>query len=143
MTMLTRRLAAVAAGSFGQSGLEIGGLPTASACSSINPALRSTDSSTTFWIWTFIGASVGFVVLAVLVFWAMGGLGELGLSGTGVVALTLGFLFTGNSQLALWRSSLSGTTAVATTRPIGRPSTERDGALSPWPKTSLGRGRRP
>jgi hypothetical protein len=34
---------------------------------------------------------VGFVVLAVLVFWAIGGLGELGLSGKGVVALTLGF----------------------------------------------------
>ena len=67
----------------------------------------------------------------------------LGLSGTGVVALTLGFLFTVNSQLALWRSSLSGTTAIATTRPIGRPSTERDRALSPWPKTSLGRGKRP
>src|SRR6516162_7364980 len=56
---------------------------------------RNADSSTTLWIWTFILASVGFVVLAVLVFWAIGGFGELGLSGKGgVVALTLGSLFT-------------------------------------------------
>ena len=48
----------------------------------------------TLWIWRFILASVGFVVLAVLVFWVMGGLGELALSGKGVVALTPGFLFT-------------------------------------------------
>ena len=46
-------------------------------------------------------ASVGFVVLAVLVFWAMGGLGELGLSGKGVVALTLGFLFTAGLAIGL------------------------------------------
>ena len=47
------------------------------------------------WIWRFTLAGVAFVVLAVLVFWAIGGLGELGLSGKGgVVALTLGSLFT-------------------------------------------------
>jgi sterol desaturase/sphingolipid hydroxylase (fatty acid hydroxylase superfamily) len=59
------------------------------------------DFSTTLWIWTFILASVGFVALAVLVFWAMGGLAELGLSGKGVVALTLGFLFTAGLAIGL------------------------------------------
>ena len=37
---------------------------------------------------------MGFVVLAVLFFWAIGGFDEVGLSGKSVVALTLGFLFT-------------------------------------------------
>ena len=73
---------------------------------------RNADSSTTLWIWTFILVSVGFVVLAVLVFWAMGGLGELGLSGKGVVALTLGFLFTAGLAIGLMAlvffSDLSG-----------------------------------
>jgi len=74
-------------------------LQAANARGSNNPVPRlliqhgNADSSTTLWIWTFILASVGFVVL-VLIFWAMGGLGELGLSGRGVVALMLGFLFT-------------------------------------------------
>src|SRR5262249_18371709 len=92
---------------------------------------RNADSSTTLWTWTFILASVGFVVLAVLVFCAMDGLGELGLSGKGPVALTLGFLFTPDALLASWRSSSSAAEAVATRRPIGRPSAKREGALSP------------
>jgi len=45
--------------------------------------------------------SAGFVLLAVLLFWAMGGFGELGLSGKGVVALTLGFLFTAGLAIGL------------------------------------------
>ena len=49
----------------------------------------------TLWIWRFILASVAFVVLAVLVFWDIGGFGELRVSSKGLVALTLGFLFTG------------------------------------------------
>jgi len=74
----------------------------------------------------------GFVVLAVLVLWAMGGLGELSLSGKGLVALTLGFLFTAASAaLASRRSSSSAAAAIATPMPIGRPSAEREGALSP------------
>ena len=49
----------------------------------------------------FILASVGFVALAVLLFWAIGGLGELGLSGKGLVALTPGFLFTAGLAIGL------------------------------------------
>ena len=82
-------------------------------------------------IWRFTLAGVAFVVLAVLVFWAIGGLGELRVSSKGLVALTLGFLFTADSLLASWRSSSSATAAVATTRPIGRPSAKRGGVLSP------------
>ena len=105
MTMITKRLAAVSAGAvpsmgvFGpkRAGDRLAGRKCArleqSGLSFADPT-RNADSSTTLWIWTFILASVGFVVLAVLVFWAMGGLGELGLSGKGVVALTPGFLFT-------------------------------------------------
>ena len=85
----------------------------------------------TLWIWRFILASVGFVVLAALLFWAIGGFGELGFSAKGLVALTLGFLFTADSLLASRRSSSSATAAVATTRPIGRPSAKRGGVLSP------------
>jgi hypothetical protein len=47
MTMLTKRPAAVAAGAFGPSGPEIGGLPTAKAHSLINPAFRCADFSMT------------------------------------------------------------------------------------------------
>ncbi|MBV8091486.1 MAG: hypothetical protein JO139_18315 [Alphaproteobacteria bacterium] len=76
-------------------------------------------------------ASVGFVVLAVLVFWAMGGPGEPGLRGKGLVALTLGSFFTADALLASWGSSFSAAAAATTTRPIGRPSAKREGALSP------------
>ena len=105
MTVLTKRLAGVAGGAipsmgvFGpkRAGDRLAGSKGAwleqSGLSFADPT-RNADSSTTLWIWTFILASVGFVVLAVLLFWAMGGLGELGLSGKGVVALTLGILFT-------------------------------------------------
>ena len=105
MTVLTKRLAAVAAGAvpsmgvFGpkRAGDRLAGSKGAwleqSGLSFPDPT-RNAGSSTTLWIWTFILASVGFVVLAVLVFWTIGGLGELGLSDKGVVALTLGFLFT-------------------------------------------------
>ena len=55
----------------------------------------------TLWIWRFILASVGFVVLAVLLFWAIGGFGELGFSAKGLVALTLGFLFRVGLAIAL------------------------------------------
>ena len=55
----------------------------------------------TLWIWRFTLAGVAFVVLAVLVFWAIGGIGELGLSGKGIVALTLGFLFTAGLAIGL------------------------------------------
>jgi hypothetical protein len=44
---------------------------------------------------------VGCVVLAVLLFWAMGGFDELGLSGKGLVALTPGFLFTAGLAVGL------------------------------------------
>jgi hypothetical protein len=67
----------------------------------------------------------GFVVLTVLLFSVVDGFGELGLSGKGLVASTLGFLFTTG------RSSSSATTAVATTRPIGRPNAKREGAVFP------------
>ena len=123
MTMITKRLAAVSAGGvpsmgvFGpkRAGDRLAGSKRArleqSGPSFADPT-RNADSSTTLWIWTFILASVGFVVLAVLLFWAMGGLGELGLSGKGVVALTLGFLFTAGLAIGLMAlvffSDLSG-----------------------------------
>ena len=105
MTVLTKRLAAVAAGAvpsmgvFGpkRAGDRLAGSKGAwleqSGLSFPDPT-RNAGSSTTLWIWTFMLASVGFVVLAVLVFWTMGGLCELGLGGKGVVASTPGFLFT-------------------------------------------------
>ena len=104
MTVLTKRLAGVAGGAipsmgvFGpkRAGDRLAGSKGAwleqSGLSFPDPT-RNAGSSTTLWIWTFILASAGFVVLAVLVFWAIG-FGELGLSGKGVVALTFGFLFT-------------------------------------------------
>ena len=114
MTMITKRLAAVSAGAvlsmgvFGpkRAGNRLAGSKRArferSGPSFADPT-RNADSSTTLRIWTFILASVGFVVLAVLLFWAIGGFGELGLSDKCVVALTLGFLFTAG------RSSSSAT----------------------------------
>jgi len=121
--MIIERLAAVSAGAvpsmgvFGpkRAGDRLAGSKRArfeqSGLSFADPT-RNADSSTTLWIWTFILASVGFVVLAVLLFWAMGGLGELGLSGKGVVALTLGFLFTAGLAIGLMAlvffSDLSG-----------------------------------
>ena len=112
MTVLTKRLAGVAGGAipsmgvFGpkRAGDRLAGSKGAwleqSGLSFADPT-RNADSSTTLWIWTFILASVGFVVLAVLLFWAMGGLGELGLSGKGVVALTLWFPFTAGLAIGL------------------------------------------
>jgi hypothetical protein len=112
MTMITKRLAAVSAGAvpsmgvFGpkRAGDRLAGSNGArleqSGPSFADPT-RNADSSTTLWIWTFILASVGFVVLALLLFWAIGGFGELGLSGKGVVTLTLGFLFTVGLAIAL------------------------------------------
>jgi hypothetical protein len=79
----------------------------------------------TLWIWRFILASVGTVVLTVLLSSAIDGFGGLGFSGKGLVALTLGFLFTTG------RSPSSATTAVVTTRPTGRPSAKREGAVFP------------
>ena len=105
MTMITERLAAVSAGAvpsmgvFGpkRAGDRLAGRKRArleqSGPSFADPT-RNADSSTTLWIWTFILASVGFVVLAVLLFWAIGRFGELGLSGKGLVALTPEFHFT-------------------------------------------------
>jgi hypothetical protein len=55
----------------------------------------------TRWIWTFILACAGLVGLAALVLWASGGFGELGLSGNGVIALTLGTLFTAALAIGL------------------------------------------
>ena len=137
MTVLTKRLAAVAAGVFGPKRAGDRRLAGSKRAQLDQPSppfsdpTRSADFSMTLWIWRFILASVGFVVLAVLLFWAIGGFGELGFSAKGLVALTLGFLFTADSLLASWRSSSSATAAVATTRPIGWPSAKRGGALSP------------
>ena len=55
----------------------------------------------TLWIWRFSLAGVAFVVLAVLAFWAIGGLGELRVSSKGLVDLTLGFLFTAGLAIGL------------------------------------------
>ena len=113
MTMITKRLADVSAGAvpsmgvFGPkragdrlSGSKLAGPLERSGLSFADPT-RDADSWTTLWIWTFILASVGFVVRAVLLFWAIGGFGELGLSGKGLVALTLGFLFTAGLAIGL------------------------------------------
>ena len=112
MTMITKRLAAVSAGAVPSMGVfgpkRAGDRLAGSKLAQLEQSGRSfadptwtADSSTARWIWTFILASVGFVVLAVLVFWAMGGLGQLGLSGKGVVALTLGFHFTAGLAIGL------------------------------------------
>ena len=130
VTVLTKRLAAIAAGVFGP---ERAGhrRPVDSKRAQLDQSsppfsdpTSSADSSTTVWIWRFTLASEGFLVLAVLLFRAIGAFGGLGLSGKGLVALTLGFLFTKG------RSSSSATT-VSTIRPIGRSSAKREGALSP------------
>ena len=142
MTMITNRLAAVSAGavpSMGVFGPKRAGDRLASSKRarlgqsgpSYADPTRSAASSTRLWIWTFILASLGCAVLAVLVLCAMGGLGACGLSDKGLVALTFGFLLTADSLLAAWRSSSSATAAVATTRPIGRLSAKGKGALSP------------
>jgi hypothetical protein len=68
----------------------------------------------TLWIWRFILASMGFVGLAVPLFWAIGGFGELGLSDKGLVALTRGFLFTAGLAIGLM-ALVQATAAVATT----------------------------
>ena len=122
MTMLTKRLAAVSAGAvpsmgvFGpkRAGDRLAGSKRARferSGPSFVDTTRNAVSSTTLWIRTFILASVGFVVLAVLVLWAIG-FGELGLSGKGIVALTLGFLFTAGLAIGLMAlvffSDLSG-----------------------------------
>ena len=87
MTMITKRLAAVSAGAvpsmgvFGpkRAGDRLAGSKRArfeqSGLSFADPT-RNADSSTTLWIWTFILASVGFVVVAVPLFWAIAGFGE-------------------------------------------------------------------
>jgi hypothetical protein len=78
----------------------------------------------TLWIWRFIPASLGFVLLAVLLFWAIGGFGELGLSDKGPVASTRGFLFT--AGLAIGLMALVSATAASRRRP----SAKREGAVS-------------
>jgi hypothetical protein len=107
MTMLTKRLAAVAGGVFGPRRAGDRRLAYSKRAQLDQPSppfsdpTRSADFSMTLWIWRFILASVGFVVLAVLLFWAIGGFGELGLSGKGLVALTLGCLFTAGLAIGL------------------------------------------
>ena len=131
MTILTKSLAAIAAGVFGQK--RAGDRRPADSKRAqlgqpsppFSEPIRRADFSMTLWIWRFILASVGLVVLTVLLFSAIGGFGGLGLSSKGLVALTLGFLFTAG------RSSSLATTAVVTTRPIGRPSAKREGAVFP------------
>jgi len=112
VTMITGRLAAVSAGAvpsmgvFGpkRAGDRLAGSKRARlqqfGLSFADPT-RSADFWVTLWIWRFILASVGFVVLAVLLFWAIAGFGELGLSGKGLVALTPGFLFTAGLAIGL------------------------------------------
>ena len=107
MTVLTKRLAAVAAGVFGPKRAGDRRLAGSKRAQLDQPSppfsdpTRSADFSMTLWIWRFILASVGFVVLAVLLFWAIAGFGELGLSGKGLVALTPGFLFTAGLAIGL------------------------------------------
>jgi hypothetical protein len=102
MTMLTKRLAAVAAsavpatGAFGRkrAGDRLAGGERARLDhpgSSFADPTRGADSS--MMLRTLILAGVGFVALVVFLAWVMGGFA--GLSGKGVVALTLGILFTG------------------------------------------------
>ena len=112
MTMITKRLAAVSAGAvpsmgvFGpkRAGDRLAGSKRArfeqSGLSFADPT-RNADSSTTLWIWRFILAGVGFGALAVLVFWAIGGFGEFGFSSKGVVALTIGRLFSAGPAIGL------------------------------------------
>jgi hypothetical protein len=107
MSMLTKRLAAVAAGVFGPKRAGDRRLADRKCAQLDQPGppfsdpTRSADSSMTLWIWRFLLASVGFVLLAVLLFWAIGGFGELGLSGKGFVALSLGSLFTAGLAIGL------------------------------------------
>jgi hypothetical protein len=107
MTMITKRFAAASAGVSGPKRAEYRRLADGESAQLDQPRPTFSDptwntgSSTTLWIWTFILASVGFVVLAVLLFWAIGGFGELGLSGKGLVAWTLGSLFTSGLAIGL------------------------------------------
>ena len=107
MTMLTKRLAAVAAGVFGPKRAGDRRLADIKRAQLDEPSppfsdsIRSADFSMTLWIWRFTLAGVAFVVLAVLVFWAIGGLGELRVSSKGLVDLTLGFLFTAGLAIGL------------------------------------------
>ena len=106
MTMLTNMLAAVAAGVFGPKRAGDRRLADSKRVQLDQPSppfsdpTRSADFSMMLWIWRFM-ASVGFVVLGVLLFWAIGSFGELGLSGKGLVALTPGFLFTAGLAIGL------------------------------------------
>ncbi|MBV8650593.1 MAG: hypothetical protein JO255_03940 [Alphaproteobacteria bacterium] len=119
--MITKSLAAIVAGVFGPKRAGDRRLADSQRAQLDQPSPSFSDPT----------RSVGFVVLAVLLVWAIGGFGELGLSGKGLVALTLGFLFSAGLAVASWRSSSSATAAVATTRQIGRLSAKREGALSP------------
>jgi hypothetical protein len=129
--MLTKSLAAIAAGVFGQK--RAGDRRPADSKRAqlgqpsppFSEPIRRADFSMTLWIWRFILASVGLVVLTVLLLSAIDGFGGLGLSAKGLVALTLEFLSTTG------RSSSSATIAVATTRPIGRPGAKREAAVLP------------
>jgi hypothetical protein len=131
VTVLTKSLAAIAAGVFGQK--RAGDRRPADSKRAqlgqpsppFSESIRSADFSMTLWIWRFILSSMALVVLTLLLFSAIDGFGGLGLSGKGLVALTLRFLFTAG------HSSSSATTAVATTRPIGRPSAKRERAIFP------------
>ena len=86
MTVLTKRLAAVAAGVFGPKRAGDRRLAGSKRAQLDQPSppfsdpTRSADTSMTLRIWRFTLAGVAFVVLAVLVFWAIGGLGELRVS---------------------------------------------------------------
>ena len=132
MTMVTKSLAAVATGVFGPK--RAGDRrPADSKRAQLDqlsppfsdPTRRADFSTKQLWVWRLILASVGFVVLAGLRLRVIGGFCGLNLSGKGLVAWTLGFLFT------MGRSSSSATTGVATTRPIGRPRATREGAVFP------------
>ena len=113
--MITKRLAAVAAGVHGPKRAGDRRLADSKRTQLDQPNRPFSDPT----------RSVGFVVLAVLLVWAIGGFGELGLSGKGLIALTLGFLFSAGLAMASWGSSSSATASVATTRPVGRPSAKR------------------
>jgi hypothetical protein len=112
MTKITKRLATVSAGAVPSMGVfgpkpardRLAGSKRARLEQSGPPFAdpkRSADSATTLWIWTFILASVGFVVLAAQFSWAIGGYHELGLSSESVVALTPGALFTAGLAIGL------------------------------------------
>ena len=86
MTMLTKRLAAVAADVFGPKRAGDPRLADSKRARLDQPGLRpliqhaARTSSMPLRIWRCILASVGLVALAVPLFWAIGGFGEVGLS---------------------------------------------------------------